>query len=285
MDCHLHYKCILPLSWLKNEKFKLVKWYKRQLEKLYTQNDGPNDYNEKPDHPDDDDDYFGSQDLDRLDNESDNEPRSSKGKNTARDPINMCAEAFKGCASIEINGQQVKAGTYPSIQRNTAHVRDSSRNIPKPVIIVVKINGHPAHALIDSGLLGDFMSSTLADQLKISKTELKTPLTVQLAVQGSRSKINYGGVANFTYQSINEEHYFDIINILSYNLILGMPWLFQFQITMGINPAQVVVGTSIGLPMEGPGVAQLSAHLIGDPEMDAIGQAHLELFRYAQPMC
>jgi len=86
---------------------------------------------------------------------------------------------------IELNGQQVAQGRYPVIQRNAAVTQDFRRLIPKPIVVVVHINGCPARALIDTGSLADFMSSTLADQLKIKQITLEKPLTIQLAVQGS----------------------------------------------------------------------------------------------------
>jgi hypothetical protein len=42
---------------------------------------------------------------------------------------------------VELNGQQVAEGTYLSIQRNVAVTQDFWRMIPKPVVIVVHING------------------------------------------------------------------------------------------------------------------------------------------------
>lgn len=59
-------------------------------------------------------------------------------------------------------------------------------------MVIVHINGKPAHALIDSGSLSEFMSVTLAEQLKVPRTELTKPVVVQLAVQVSRSKVNFG---------------------------------------------------------------------------------------------
>ena len=64
----------------------------------------------------------------------------------------------------------------------------------KPVVIVVQLNEHPVRALIDSGSLGDFVSTTTVEQLKLDKAEA---VLVQLAVQGLRSKINYGTSTKF----------------------------------------------------------------------------------------
>ncbi|KAG6884012.1 hypothetical protein C0993_002075, partial [Termitomyces sp. T159_Od127] len=111
---------------------------------------------------------------------------------------------------------------------------------------------------MDSGLLGDFISSTLTQQLGIDKTELTLPVPVQLAVQGSCSRINFGATVKFQYQNISEQCYFDVINLSRYDLILGTPLLFQHLITFGINPPCVIVGSSQSVPMEGSGITHLA---------------------------
>jgi len=65
-------------------------------------------------------------------------------------------------------------------------------------MVKVTINDQPARALLDSGSLGDFMSSTLADQLAMKRSILDAPLSLQLAVQGSRSKVNSAGTSDVT---------------------------------------------------------------------------------------
>ena len=88
------------------------------------------------------------------------------------------------------------------MQQNAAPVKALGRPVPKLVVITVNINGHLARALLDLGSLGDFISTTLADQLKLNKEDLEVPLGLQLAVQGSRSKINSRAKAKFQYQEI-----------------------------------------------------------------------------------
>ncbi|KAF8220658.1 hypothetical protein L208DRAFT_1416363, partial [Tricholoma matsutake] len=87
----------------------------------------------------------------------------------------------------------------PGLERNASVTKDAARMVPKPVVVVAKINGHSVCALIDSGSLGDFLSTTLTDQLKI----------------------NLGTHVEFQYQGISEQRYFDIMNISNYDLILG----------------------------------------------------------------
>ena len=64
---------------------------------------------------------------------------------------------------LELGGIQVDKHKYPALQRNAAQVKGNQRVLPKPLVVKVTVNGHPARALLDSGSLGDFMSSTLAD--------------------------------------------------------------------------------------------------------------------------
>lgn len=99
------------------------------------------------------------------------------------------------------------------------------------MVIEVLINGHKSRALLDSGSLGDFISTTLADQLKLKQTELAKPIELHLAVQGSRSKVNYGTQSDFKYQNIRERRYFDIVNLSNYDVILGTPFLFQHKVS------------------------------------------------------
>ena len=136
---------------------------------------------------------------------------------------------------LAVYGVQVPQESFAGLQKTTAIPKDFTHIVPKPVIVIVKINRHPIQALLDPGSLGDFMSTMLADQLKVQWDTLAKPLSLQLAVQGSHSKVNCGTKVSFEYQDIKEEWYFDIANILSYDLILGMLWLFQHGVFLGQN--------------------------------------------------
>lgn len=138
-------------------------------------------------------------------------------------------------------------------------MKDSSCPVPRPIVVVIKINGHPARALIDSGSLGDFISSNLAQQLNIAKIELANPIQVQMAVQGSTTKVNYGVKVNFEYQSISEERYLDVMNLSNYDLILGTPFLYQHRVSMCLDPPAIVIGSNPSLPLKGDRVTTLSS--------------------------
>ncbi|KAG2098445.1 uncharacterized protein F5147DRAFT_777687 [Suillus discolor] len=45
---------------------------------------------------------------------------------------------------VELNGQQIPAGTYPAIHRTAAVAKDFKRVIPKPLVVTIHINGQLA---------------------------------------------------------------------------------------------------------------------------------------------
>jgi hypothetical protein len=173
--------------------------------------------------------------------------------------------------------QQVPSGHLP-------RTKDFTRRVPKPIVIMAHVNGQPVHALVDCGSLGDFISSALADQLCVSKIELEKLLSVQLAVQGLRTKVNFGCKNNFQYASIVEERYFDIVNVDGYDLILGTPFLFQHQVSLAFNDTRIVIGNNMALSINGTEVAILSSRAVNLSE-SALDQVRAELTRYTQPLC
>jgi len=185
---------------------------------------------------------------------------------------------------LELSGVQVDRHKYHALQRNAAQIKGQHQVLPKPLVIRVTVDGHPARALLDSGSLGDFMSTTLADQLGVKRTLLDTPLALQLAVQGSRSKVNSTASVQLMYQGIDENRTFDIINLNSYDLILGTPWMYQHKICLGFNPARVVIGSDNPQPIKTGSDTKLMVHSMSPLDQD-IEKAREELRRYAEPLC
>ncbi|KAJ3482856.1 hypothetical protein NLI96_g6704 [Meripilus lineatus] len=177
--------------------------------------------------------------------------------------------------------------TYPifnTIQRNAATARDIRRLIPEPIVVIVDINGHHARALLDSGSLADFISTKFAQQIKAKTFELEKPLPVQLAVQGSRTKVNYGCRAMIEYQDIKEDRYFDVCNLGNYDIVLGTPFLYQHKASIGLNPTSVLIGSIDPLPIEGKRVRVLESRA-ADVLDEKLDHARRELREYAEPIC
>ncbi|PIL27303.1 transcription factor [Ganoderma sinense ZZ0214-1] len=185
---------------------------------------------------------------------------------------------------LELNAVGASTAPISAVQRNAATPRDFTRVIPTPAIVVVEVNGYPARALLDSGSLADFMSTRLAHQLGIDVHELEKPLPVHLAVQGSRAKVNTGCTAHVKYQRISDTRYFDIMNLLNYDLILGTPFLFQHKVTVGLNPVTIVVGSDKALPIEGKSVRALESRAT-DVLEEELEKARQHLREYAADIC
>ena len=75
-----------------------------------------------------------------------------------------------------------------SMERSTSLAQDFNRLVPLPIVIVTKVVGLPCRALLDSSSLGDFISTTLVDQLQLATFELEKPITLHMACQGSRDR-------------------------------------------------------------------------------------------------
>ncbi|KAF9258755.1 hypothetical protein L218DRAFT_876373, partial [Marasmius fiardii PR-910] len=97
--------------------------------------------------------------------------------------------------------------------------------------IVIEVNGKPCRALVDTGSLGDFISTQVADRLGVRK---RIPGEAFTFAHGSpRALIRKSTVEQqwtSSYQNIDSTRYFDIANHLGYVLILGAPWLFVYQV-------------------------------------------------------
>ena len=132
--------------------------------------------------------------------------------------------------------------------------------------------------------MGDFISTTFADQLGAKRTVLDTPLALQLAVQGSRSRVNSRVTVQFGYQDIYESRTFDVINLNNYDLILGTPWMHQHQVCLGFNPARVVIGSDEAQPLKLGSDTKLMVHSVSREEQ-SIANAREELRCYVEPLC
>ena len=65
----------------------------------------------------------------------------------------------------------------------------------------------------------------------------------------------------FEYQQISEDRYFDIVNLLHYDMILGTPFI-QHKVPVGLNPSSVLIGSTIALPIEGRNVQSLQSRAV-----------------------
>lgn len=86
------------------------------------------------------------------------------------------------------------------------------------------------------------------------------------------------------YQSISETCTFDIINLNSYDLILGMPWMHQHQVCIRFNPARIVIGSDDPQLLRMGDDTKLMVHALTLDDIN-IENIHKELQNYADPLC
>jgi hypothetical protein len=72
--------------------------------------------------------------------------------------------------------------------------------------------------------------------------ELKEQVPVQLGTKGSQYKINYGTKACIKYGPIDASHYFDMVNIDRYDVILGTVFMRKHRIVLNFGKDQVRMG-------------------------------------------
>lgn len=155
------------------------------------------------------------------------------------------------------------------LEHNGAKAKDFEHKVPQLLVIVIKINGHDACALLNSRSLANFMSTRFADSINAHCIQLAKPLPIQLAVEGSRSMIHWCTDAHVLFDKINETQHFDIMNLQDYDIILGTSFLFQHKISIALNPLQVYVRSANALPIHREQISKISSRVI-DAQTNAI---------------
>jgi hypothetical protein len=154
---------------------------------------------------------------------------------------------------------QSKGNDYDTVERTSMKVKDFKRVIPKTMVVTTYVNGQPVRTLLDPGSEADFISTTLVDQLKVERDILAKPLRIRMAIKGSLAKTNYLATVTLQYQEINEQRRLDVSNVDGYDLVLGMPFLWQHSVMLGFNPARVYIGSADSQEMKGDEVYTVSS--------------------------
>ncbi|PBK65446.1 hypothetical protein ARMSODRAFT_891861 [Armillaria solidipes] len=113
----------------------------------------------------------------------------------------------------------------------------------------IDVNGMSALALWDSGSTSTVMSPHFANVSKTLVFNLNEPVTLQLGMVGSRSKINFGTMANITIARLNPTEYIDVVNIDRYDMLIGTPFMHQYQVILDFEKKCVCMN-SVDIPAE-----------------------------------
>ncbi|KAG8793959.1 hypothetical protein FRC12_001018 [Ceratobasidium sp. 428] len=146
-------------------------------------NDGDNEYSDgNEEESDNTDTYSDPEDLDQLDKHIED----------------------KDDAYIELYTTKIKKNREcEELEWNSATPEDMEQKVAKAIVVEMFINGKSCWVLLDSGSLGDFISSTTVNQLKIKTEVLAKPMGLAMAVAGSQGVIKHSATVNIKYQEIN----------------------------------------------------------------------------------
>src|SRR6266700_2447454 len=79
--------------------------------------------------------------------------------------------------------------------------------------------------LFDSGAETDASSPDYIQAVHNPILQLENPVLLQMGTKGTHSQIIYGMNMNVEINGHVQTHYFDVVNVNKYNVILGAPWL------------------------------------------------------------
>jgi len=117
-----------------------------------------------------------------------------------------------------------------------------SKRETQTFVIMVKVNGQKAIALLDSGCTTDAVMLELMRIVGLKIYELKEQVLLQLSTRGSQSKINYGMKVCIKYGLVESNQYFNIVNINRYNVTLGTVFMRKHEIVLNFKRNQVRIG-------------------------------------------
>ncbi|KAK0488064.1 hypothetical protein EDD18DRAFT_1360024 [Armillaria luteobubalina] len=79
------------------------------------------------------------------------------------------------------------------------------------------------------------MSLHFADMSKALIFKLTEPVMLQLGMVGSRSKINFGIMANMEIAGVMSNEYVNFVNTDHYDLLMGMPFMHQHRVILNFE--------------------------------------------------
>jgi hypothetical protein len=120
-------------------------------------------------------------------------------------------------------------------------------------IAKMKLHNLEAFVLLNSGCMSDLVSPEFTMFANLKAHELEEPVPLQLGTVGSHSKINFGLFTDFEISKTKDNHYFDIINIDRYDVILSTVFMRKHGITLDFKRDEVWVKVRVlDMIIEGP---------------------------------
>lgn len=183
--------------------------------------------------------------------ESDIDEREIPALESSDDDGDVTSNAVINAQPTEV--EQLYATTAPALALDRAYRTAARRPYEvgvRPVrsaeaqmclVAYTTINGIKALTLFDTGSTTDIVSPDFARVAKLKTFELEKPVPLQLGCIGSRSAINFGLQPKISFASIDSEWYFDVANIDRYDVIIGTPFMSQYQLCLDFKTRSIII--------------------------------------------
>jgi hypothetical protein len=172
-----------------------------------------------------------------------------EGTEEETDFVTIRREAFRAMNADQ--GSIMNEKTTKNDGNTPLKMRKSSKILERPIhlrketqtfVIMVKVNGQKAVALLDSGCTTNAVTLELTRIVGLKIYKLKEQVPLQLGTRGSQAKINYGMKACIKYGPIETCQYLDIVNIDRYDVTLGTVFMRKHGIVLDFKRNQVRIG-------------------------------------------
>ena len=118
------------------------------------------------------------------------------------------------------------------------------------MVIDVKLDGHPAKALVDQQTTGaSLISSTYTSIYNLPIIELPEDVNVNLALQGSRGKSTHFVIANLDIEGHTQPVTFCVAALADWDIILGEPILRELKTKLDIGKRKMTILEPLKTPI------------------------------------
>lgn len=143
--------------------------------------------------------------------------------------------------------------------RSTVHASTSAQQRPRTtgrcMVFEVAVRNLKARVLLDSGSTLNCIIPDFVQAAGLHPFQLSSPVQLQLGCVGSRSKTNFGLRTRIQLGASTHDVYLDVVNIDHYDIILGVSFMHDTQMTMSWSDYTITFGDTTVAALQGEGAS------------------------------
>jgi hypothetical protein len=123
----------------------------------------------------------------------------------------------------------------------------------KCFIVKMKLHNLESYVLLDLGCTTDSLLPEFVMSANLKAHKLEEPVPLQLGTVGSHLKTNFRLFTDFEISGLANTHYFDVVNIDTYDAILDTMFMRKHSIILDFEHDKVCIkGEHLNTVIEGP---------------------------------